>query len=1358
MTSREPTERPAGLADRRDLIPLAAGAITIGFGLLTLIGWVFGWPLLASFGAGRIPMAPSTAVLFLLFGAAIAWLASSPESPRARAGGGVLVAAGSLSALLLLGLSVLNIHWAGEHLGMNVEGTVAGAPLGHMAMPTSVCFLLAGVSFLAWLPRSDTHRWRVALAVGVAGLLLAAVFTFLLAYAFGTPLLYGGRFIPPALNTILAFLALGVSLLALAHRWDGSARSPSGDDSRLTIVFSLIFALLAISIVASGYGYYRSIERQFRAETEQQLLAIAELKVSELVQYRRERLGDAATFADNPAFAHLVRRFLARPSDTVAREQLEAWLGKYESHLQYERIFVLDPRGVAQLSVPERDTGVSATIVARVAGVLRSGQPVFQDFYRHDRSQRIFLSVLVPIRDRADGDRPLGVVVLQIDPGTYLYPFIGRWPVPSRTAETLLVRREGNEVVYLNDLRFRPNAALRLRRPITESYLPAVRAALGHEGIVEGINYRDEVALAAVRAVPGSPWFLVALRERTEAYAPLGSRLRQLVGMLLGLLVGAGAVVALLWRRQRARFRQGQAALGKALELSELRLHTVLESVALIGLMLDRSGRILLCSDYLLALTGWSRAEVLGRSWFETFLPSEMRAQVRELFDAAIASGELPARFENEIVTRHRERRLIAWSNSFVRDADGQVGGVASIGEDITERRQAERGLIESEQRHRGLFENMSAGFVLFEVVLEERCVPADLVILAANRRFAETTGLELHSVIGQRLTHVLPGIEHDAADWIGRYGRIALTGEPQEFEQGSELLGVYYAVTAYRAGLNQCGVTFVDITERKRTEAALQESEERLRLSTEMAGVAVWEYRVASDSMERSSNHDGLYGLARQARWELNTFLQATHPDDRALSLEIIQRSVASGGPDTYQFDFRVVHPDATVRWLSVIGQVVERTPDGPGAVVRGCLLDVTDRKTTEDALRQSRRAALNLLMDVVEERQRREQAHLALRASEESYATLFREMQNGFAHNEIICDREGRPVDSRYLAVNPAFERITGRRPDEVLGKTLLEVFPALEPAWIDTFGRVALTGAPAHFEMRAESLGICFEVSAFQPAPGQYACTFSDVTARKHAEEALQQLNAELEQRVRDRTAALDAANKELEAFSYSVSHDLRAPLRSIDGFSRVVQEDYAARLDDEGRDSLSRIRAAAQRMGQLIEDLLKLSRVGRADLSRERVDLTALARDVAGELRQREPDRVVELVVAEGLTAHADHRLLRVVVENLLGNAWKFTGKRERAHVTMGAEQVNGRLACYIRDNGAGFDPAYAGKLFGAFQRLHGTEDFPGTGIGLATVRRIVDRHGGRVWAEGVVGQGATFWFDFGTESVAMRTNQ
>jgi PAS domain S-box-containing protein len=250
-----------------------------------------------------------------------------------------------------------------------------------------------------------------------------------------------------------------------------------------------------------------------------------------------------------------------------------------------------------------------------------------------------------------------------------------------------------------------------------------------------------------------------------------------------------------------------------------------------------------------------------------------------------------------------------------------------------------------------------------------------------------------------------------------------------------------------------------------------------------------------------------------------------------------------------------------------------------------------------------------------------------------------------------------------------------------------------------------------------------------------------------ARLHQE--TKKVNEELERRVFKRTAQLEAANKELEAFSYSVSHDLRAPLRSIDGFSQALLEDYGDSLGSEAQHYLRRVRAGSQRMAELIDDLLTLSRMTRSEMRLESVNLSALVQTVGAELRQTDPEREVKFIIAPEVTVQADRQLMRVVLENLLGNAWKFTAKQAAACIEFGVwPQAGSQTVYFVRDDGAGFDMAYADKLFGAFQRLHTPAEFSGTGIGLATVQRIIHRHGGRVWAEGAVEEGATFYFTLG----------
>jgi PAS domain S-box-containing protein len=351
------------------------------------------------------------------------------------------------------------------------------------------------------------------------------------------------------------------------------------------------------------------------------------------------------------------------------------------------------------------------------------------------------------------------------------------------------------------------------------------------------------------------------------------------------------------------------------------------------------------------------------------------------------------------------------------------------------------------------------------------------------------------------------------------------------------------------------------------------------------------------------------------------------------------------------------------------------------------------------------------------------------------------------------------GKDLNGIITSWNKGAENLFGYTAGEIVGASVTRLIPAERQREEDSIlGRIQRGEKVDHFETVRQGkdgrlIDVSITTSPIRDGAGHVVGASKmarDITERKRAQEALRELNAGLEKRVRDRTAELEASNKELEAFSYSVSHDLRAPLRAIDGFSLALLEDYAGKLDETAQGFLRRIRVGSQRMAELIDDLLNLSRITRAEMRRNSVDLTAMAEEIVAELRLAHPERQVGLVVAPGLAASADAPMLRVVLNNLLGNAWKFTGRCAQARIEVGEREQDGQRVFFVRDNGAGFDMAYVGKLFGAFQRLHSVQEFEGTGIGLALVQRIIHRHGGRVWAEGAVEKGATFYFTIGNE--------
>lgn len=355
------------------------------------------------------------------------------------------------------------------------------------------------------------------------------------------------------------------------------------------------------------------------------------------------------------------------------------------------------------------------------------------------------------------------------------------------------------------------------------------------------------------------------------------------------------------------------------------------------------------------------------------------------------------------------------------------------------------------------------------------------------------------------------------------------------------------------------------------------------------------------------------------------------------------------------------------------------------------------------------------------------------------------WRTLMSAVPDSVIISDNDG-----LIIYANPAIEHDFGYKPEQLLGK-------AVEILIRDIQDRHRIHRAGFHAAPRRRSMGYGGDLRAVRADGSEFPVKISlgftstpdgnlviaivqDLTILREREKSIESLTKRM---VRD--AKLKEVNKELEAFSFSVSHDLRSPLRVVDGFSQILLEDYAPKLDAYGKDCLDRIRGAAQRMGQLIDDLLKLSRITRSELNERQVDLSAMAHEITDALMEFEPERHVEFVIKEDMIALGDAALLRIALENLLNNAWKFSAGRAPARIEIGQRDSDNVKIFYVKDNGAGFDMAYASNLFGAFQRLHNAKDFPGTGIGLATVQRVINRHSGRVWAEAEPDKGATIYF-------------
>ncbi len=695
-----------------------------------------------------------------------------------------------------------------------------------------------------------------------------------------------------------------------------------------------MMATVVVILLVAGILFLREQERSMLASAENNLSVVARLKVGEIVQWRGDRVSDAEVLAKSPPFVSLVAEWLRHPSGGE-EEVMLASLQSMTLHMTYDSALVFDSTGKLRLSAGSFSGPVPIDVSSTVEQSLREGKALLIDIYM-DSDGEPQVGVVSPVFAPVDTGFPVAALVLLTDAEQFLYPLVQSWPTTSASAETLLVRRDGDSVLFLNDVRHQKGAALVLRYPLTDTTLPAVMAVLGVEGVVEGTDYRDVTVIADVRPVPDSPWFMVAKVDKAEVVSALHSTSTMIVVLILALVAVAVAIFGFLWQRRQKSY------------------------------------------------------------YF----------------------------------------RLLA----------------------------AQKEGAESEQRFRLLVENSP-----------------DAIFVQTSGRFA------------------------------------------------------YVNAAAVR-------------------------------------------------------------------------LFAASTPEDLV------------GTP------------------------VLERVPS---------------------QLREASRARITLI-----NRDKRSIPHF-----ETVYLTM-----------------SGTPVP-------------------------------------------VESTAVPIHFQGGDGSLVFVRDVTERQRR----------MEALRRSEEALRSLNLALEEKVAERTAQLEASNKELEAFAYSVSHDLRAPLRAIEGFSRILLEDYSEVLDAEGKRLFGVVRSSTARMDRLITDLLQLSRVSQTELRPVSVDMMDLVQSVREELLSEGIGGETEFVLGDLPEAEGDPTLLKRVWHNLLSNAFKFTAQSEIRRVEVGGQADNNSVTYHVRDTGVGFDPKYVHQLYGVFQRLHSRDQFEGTGIGLAIVQRIIHRHGGRVWAEGEIGRGATFYF-------------
>jgi len=846
-------------------------------------------------------------------------------------------------------------------------------------------------------------------------------------------------------------------------------------DKRTLAVYIFIFILLAAGIAISGYLSYRNFEQEFRLQTEHQLSAIAELKVSGLVNWRKERLADAEVLYQNPAFVALVQSYFENTGDIQAQTELLVWLEKYQAYDQYEQILLLDPQGRQRISVPSALEATPQFLVEQNAAALASGQVTFMDFHRDTEGDSIHLTILIPILDTENANQPLGTIVLQIDPQTYLYPFIQSWPTLSTSAETLLIRRDGNDALFLNELRFNPDAALTLRYPLKRTTLPAVKAVLGQTGVVEGVDYRGEPVLADVRAVPDSPWFLVSKMDTAEVYAPLRVRLWGTFGLAGMAIFVAGAGLVTVWRQQRILFYRAQAEAAEALRNSEARYRRLFEAAKDGILILDaETGVVIDVNPFLIEMLGFSQEEIRGKELWELGFFKDIAANKTDFLE--LQQKEY-IRYENLPLETAGGRRFYVEFVSNVYQVDHHRVVQCNI-RDITERKQAEEKLRESEK-------SLREAQRLAHIGDWQWTVATDAV------KWSE----ELHHINGRDPNLPAPSYAempscYKPESWERLSTMVARALQSGEsYELDLEIVRpdgtIRHTSTRGEADYDASGKitglhgTVQDITERKQEEEVSRRVEATLAEAQRISRLGSWDWDLATGKIQFSDEMFRLVGMIpREAEFTREEFAKFLHPDEvERILLEFLQSTAAHSSDIEHQ----LVQLDGKIQ---NVRSRIKAYCDENGTPFRlfGSTQDITERKQAEDALRDSQAQVtgiLNSAMDAI-----------------------------------ITVDEE-----QKIVIFNPSAEQMFGCPASEAIGQTLERFLPEYvrkeHSEYMRVFGQSNLTKrsmktpALALTCLRADGEAFPSEVSISQLEIGGqklYTAIVRDITERKQAQEQL------------------------------------------------------------------------------------------------------------------------------------------------------------------------------------------------------------------------------------------------------------
>jgi PAS domain S-box-containing protein len=1134
---------------------------------------------------------------------------------------------------------------------------------------------------------------------------------------------------------------------------------------RVPRALSVSIIAVICAILCGGYYFYRYQKVNLTEAKRNELSAIADLKRSQIVDWRNERMKDGVIIQNNPLINYTIQSFLQSPADVRTKNDILMWLNVRKSTYRYLSAMLCDTSGKILLSTEQNDS-ISLNTQCAVHDAVLSRSILFTDLHQIAGSTVIHLDIIIPVFDlRKSKKNVTAVVLLRVDPETYLYPLLKSWPIPGNSFESFIFRRDGDSVLYLSELRHKKNTALRFRLAVTEEHLPAAVAVRTGERYYEGIDYRGISVVSVTRMIPGTSWYLIVKMDADELFAPLQRELQIAIFFSLLLIISFVSTVGFILRSQRAEYYRSQYHF-------ELQRKQVEESLRQSEQFLKETQKIAGLGSYVLNLsTGrWTSSSMLDdifgidetyprtvEGWASLLHPEWRETMTNYLTNDVVGRR---GRFDKEYKIIRKNDGAERWVHGLGKlDFDENNQPTAMIGtiSDITGRKIAENALELSEKKYRTLHESMIDGFV--SVGMDGRLIEFNEVYRTMlGYSEAELMQLSYIDITPQQWHEYETGIvEHQ----VLKRGYSDLYQKEYRRKDGT-IVPVELHTVLIRDDLGNPQFMWAivrDITEHKRSEEKMKESHALLKIAERKAKLGGWSVNLEDNlcywSEEVAAIHEMPFGFVPRLEEGINFYAPEWREKITRVFTDCAEKGIS------YDEEMEIITPTGKKVWVQTIGEAV-RNDKGKIIKVHGAFQDISIRKKEEESLQLHSLRLKNMI-------QIDKSILLALESPEEIVYAAIKQMRSLLQCQRVsvgIFNLEKKEMMIYAAVVENEMVVQTGKvLPESIYGdidllrKNKMEIIEdeskvpspssvnmMLQAEGLQSFINVALVS-------ELEMYGV-MNIGWVEPKiitvnerdiAGEVASQITIAIEKARLLKETKRYAAELEARVIQRTVQLEEANKELEAFSYSVSHDLRAPLRHVGGYVNLLSKYFPDALPEQGKHYLSSITDSVQQMGTLIDDLLQFSRTSRSEMKMVKVDMREMVADIVQSYHQECPKRSIEWTIGPLPAIVCDSPMMKLVWTNLLSNAVKFTKPRENARIEIGIADNTAEYIFSVRDNGVGFDMRYADKLFGVFQRLHSKSEFEGTGIGLANVHRIVLRHGGRIWAEAELNNGATFSF-------------